>query len=83
MSHLKSRTTQRARQLYKCDWCLDLIPIGQYYVKYRGNPDGVFQTDRRHLSCTPEAITQRAVLNRFGKSLQYPTPIRMEIKTDG
>lgn len=56
MSELCYRSTQKAGKDYSCGFCLDLIKKGEYYYKARGNPNGIFQTDRHHLSCTPEAI---------------------------
>lgn len=57
MSKISKRIfIRKSRKAYICDFCNKLIPCGSSYVKFRGKSEimPVFNTDRRHLQCTPE-----------------------------
>ena len=40
-----------ARKIHRCEWCGQIIPVGEKHVHHRGVWDGGFQDWRMHNEC--------------------------------
>lgn len=44
-------TFPTARKTYRCEWCGELIKVGERHVKFSGKWEGEFQNWRMHSEC--------------------------------
>lgn len=57
--HCTPTETHKSRKRRHCDWCYELIDIGEIYKRYRCYDDGDAQTVRMHPECC-EAMAEAA-----------------------